>query len=68
MFQYFPNNYVWNLSVVIALESGAKIGEIEDMCRPLLDAAAKGVDAGTGEFLERWVAMADKLAELAAED
>jgi hypothetical protein len=68
LFQYFPKNYVWNLSVAIALESGAQIGEIEDMCRPLLDAAARGEDAGTGEFLAQWVAMADKLVALADED
>ena len=68
LFQYFPNNYVWNLSVAIALESGARIGEIEDMSRPLLDAAARGEDAGTPEFMRRWVEMGDKLVGLAEED
>lgn len=68
MFEYFPKNYVWNLSVDIAIESGAQIGEIDEMCRPLRDAAARGEDAGTGEFLKHWVAMADKLVDLAAED
>ena len=68
LFQYFPGNYVWNLSVAIALESGARIGEIEEMCRPLLEAAARGEDAGTPEFLRGWVDMADRLAELADED
>ena len=68
MFEYFPGNYVWNLSVIIALESGAKIGEIDEMCRPLREAAAKGTDVGTGEFLKEWLRMADKLVELAGED
>ena len=68
LFQYFPGNYVWNLSVAIALESGARIGEIEEMCRPLLDAAARGEDAGTPQFLGRWVEMADRLSGLADED
>ena len=68
LFQYFPGNYVWNLSVAIALESGARIGEIEEMCRPLLDAAARGEDAGTPQFLARWVEMADRLSGLADED
>jgi dienelactone hydrolase len=35
MFDYFPN-YVWNLSVSIAMASGAELGEIMDMCQPLL--------------------------------
>ena len=68
LFQYFPGNYVWNLSIAIALESGARIGEIEEMSRPLLDAAARGEDAGTPEFMRRWVEMGDKLCGLADED
>jgi hypothetical protein len=68
LFQYFPNNYVWNLAVNMALESGGQIGEIEDMCGPLREAAQRGNDAGTAEFLEQWVKMADKLLSLAAED
>lgn len=67
LFEYFPN-YVWNLSVAIAMESGGRIGEIEDMCRPLLQAGQRGEDVGTAQFLERWVAMGDKLIELASED
>jgi pimeloyl-ACP methyl ester carboxylesterase len=68
MFEYFPGNYVWNLSVAIAIESGAQIGEIDAMCRPLREAAARGEDAGTAEFFKSWVAMADRLVSLAEED
>ena len=39
MFRYFPNNYVWNLSVDLAIEAGARIGEIEEICAPLLEAS-----------------------------
>jgi dipeptidyl aminopeptidase/acylaminoacyl peptidase len=67
LFEYFPN-YIWNLSVAIALENGGKIGEIVDMCEPIRNAADQGGDAGTGAFLKEWVRMADKLAELAGED
>lgn len=67
LFEYFPN-YIWNLSVAMALESGAKIGEIVDMCEPIREAAAGGADAGTPQFMARWVAMADKLRALADED
>ncbi|MEG3125369.1 alpha/beta hydrolase family protein [Sphingomonas sp. GB1N7] len=67
LFEYFPN-YVWNLSVSIALESGAKIGEIIDMCAPIRDAAARGEDGGTAAFMAEWSKMADKLAGLAGED
>lgn len=67
LFEYFPN-YIWNLSVAMALESGAKIGEIVDMCQPIRDAAASGADAGTGAFMTQWVATADRLIGLADED
>jgi len=67
LFEYFPN-YIWNLSVAIAMESGGQIGEIVDMCQPIKDAADSGADAGTPQFMKQWVAMAEKLIELAAED
>lgn len=68
LFEYFPNNYIWNLSLAIAMASGAEIGELMDMCKPLEDAASRGVDAGTAEFLTEWVRTADKLVGLANED
>lgn len=68
MFKYFPTNYVWNLSVDLAIEMGARIGEIEAMCAPLQEAAKAPDAAGTKAFRETWVAMADRLCELAAED
>lgn len=68
MFKYFPTNYVWNLSVDLAIEMGARIGEIEEMCAPLQDAAKQPDAAGTMAFRETWARMADKLCELADED
>jgi dienelactone hydrolase len=67
LFEYFPN-YIWNLSVAMALESGGQIGEIIDMCQPIRDAAAGGADAGTPQFMAQWVAVADRLIGLADED
>ncbi|MDI1294498.1 MAG: prolyl oligopeptidase family serine peptidase [bacterium] len=67
LFEYFPN-YIWNLSVSIAMESGAQIGEIIDMCQPIREAAASGADAGTPAFMAQWAAMGDKLIDLAAQD
>ena len=59
MFKYFPTNYVWNLSVDLAIEMGAKIGEIEEMCAPLQEAAKQPDAAGTVAFRESWSRMAD---------
>ncbi|WP_416425086.1 prolyl oligopeptidase family serine peptidase [Pseudomonas sp. App30] len=68
MFRYFPTNYVWNLSVDLAIESGARMGEIEEMCAPLLEASKQPDAAGTQAFRETWGRMADKLCGLAEED
>lgn len=68
MFRYFPTNYVWNLSVDLAIESGARMGEIEEMCAPLLEASKQPDAAGTIAFRETWGRMADKLCALAEED
>jgi dienelactone hydrolase len=68
MFRYFPTNYVWNLAVDLAIEMGARIGEIEEMCAPLMEASKQPDKDGTRAFRESWVAMGDKLIVLAAED
>jgi dienelactone hydrolase len=68
LFKYFPTNYVWNLSVNLSIEMGARMGEIEEMCAPLAEAAKAPDAAGTKAFRETWVRMADKLVMLAEED
>ena len=68
MFRYFPTNYVWNLSVDLAIEMGARSGEIEEMCAPLIDASKQPDAQGTRAFRETWVAMGDKLCGVADED
>jgi dienelactone hydrolase len=67
LFEYFPN-YIWNLSLAIAMESGATIGEIMDVVQPVKDAANDGPDKGTQVFMASWNAKAETLIELANED
>lgn len=67
MFEYFPGNYVWNLGVVAALNSGGMIDEVDRACRPLRELAAQGSDVGTKEFMAAWRRVADQLEEQAAE-
>jgi dienelactone hydrolase len=61
VFEYFPGNYVWNLGVVATLNSGGLIDEVDRACRPIRDAATRGEDAGTSEFLLAWTALTDQL-------
>ncbi|MCB1394911.1 MAG: prolyl oligopeptidase family serine peptidase [Rhodobacteraceae bacterium] len=68
VFRYFPTNYVWDLSVNLSIEMGARMGEIAEMCAPLAEAAKAPDAAGTQAFRETWVRMADKLIDLAGDD
>jgi dienelactone hydrolase len=61
VFEYFPGNYVWNLGVVATLNSGGLIDEVDRACRPIREAAARGEDAGTPDFLRAWTALTDSL-------
>lgn len=67
LYEFFPN-YIWNLSVAIAVASGAELGEIVDMCEPIKRAANEGADAGTPQFMKEWAKKADTLAALAEDD
>ena len=68
MFEPFPGNYVWNLSINIALSLGAAIGEIDGPNRAVAEAAARGPDKGTAMFFDAWIGLADSLSERAAQD
>ncbi|MFE7327354.1 alpha/beta hydrolase family protein [Streptomyces sp. NPDC057565] len=68
MFRYFPANYVWSLSVSIAMNCGGQIGEVDQICAPLVDAAKDGDDAGTEKFFQSWCAFADGLVRSAEQD
>ena len=68
MFEYFPGNYVWNLGVVATLNSGGLIDEVDRACRPIRDAATRGSDVGTRDFMAAWTAVVDDLQAQAVDD
>jgi dienelactone hydrolase len=68
MFEYFPGNYVWNLGVVAALNSGGLIDEVDRACRPIREAAAEGSDVGTERLMSAWTAVVDDLEASAQAD
>ncbi|GGM93908.1 alpha/beta hydrolase [Lentzea pudingi] len=67
MYEYFPGNYVWNLGVVATLNSGGLIDEVDRACRSIREAATRGEDAGTPDFLRAWTALTDQLVTQAEE-
>ena len=67
MYEPFPGNYVWNLSVNICIGMGGAIGEIDKANERVREIAKQGDDAGTEAFFSSWISMADRIAELADE-
>nr|WP_047168677.1 alpha/beta fold hydrolase [Sphingomonas sp. Y57] len=67
MYEPFPGNYVWNLSVNICLCMGGAIGEIDRANAAVRAIALEGEDKGTEAFFESWGKMADQLFHLGRE-
>ncbi|WP_454853427.1 alpha/beta hydrolase family protein [Promicromonospora soli] len=68
MFMYFPGNYVWSMAVVAALNNGGLIDEVDRACRPVLEAARHGDDAGTEQLYAAWQSVVDRLVASADDD
>ena len=67
MFEPFPGNYVWNLSVNICLAMGGVMGEIDRANAQVREIAREGEDTGTEAFFTAWGAMADRVRALGDE-
>lgn len=68
MFEYFGENYTWNMAVNLALGMGAQIGEIDDASRQLRAASDRGDKDAAEQFFTAWSGLGDRLSRLAGED
>lgn len=68
MFEYFDNNYTWNMAVNLALGMGAEIGEIADVSGPVKEASVRGDPNAADILFQAWGGLADKLKALAELD
>ena len=68
MFEYFEDNYVWNMAVNLAIGMGGSIGDIDDASRSLKPLAKARDNAAAEKFYENWTGLGAKLKRLAAED
>jgi dienelactone hydrolase len=68
MYEPFPGNYVWNLSVNLALCMGGAMGEMDGANMRIRAAAAESEDGGTEAFFTSWCDMADRLRSLGDEE
>jgi hypothetical protein len=68
MFEYFENNYPWNLAVVSALGMGAVASDIDTACRPLRAVADGDVGVSSAAWADAWCALAERLGRQARQD
>lgn len=66
MFAYFGQNYSWNLGLLMALQLGGELTEIDSVCAPLREAAsrpdARDDPALRAAWVEAWRGLGEKLA------
>ena len=68
MFEYFEDNYVWNMAVNLALAMGGSIGDIDDASRSLQTfGQERAIDAAAEKFYAAWTELGTKLKRLAAD-
>jgi len=68
MFEYFENNYPWNLAVVTALGMGAVASDVDTACRPLRAVADGDVGRSSAAWADAWSSLAERLRRQARRD
>lgn len=69
MFEYFPNNYAWSLSIAASIAMGGEISEIDNACRPLSASQGNlGKTAAEEAWYQSWSKLGAHLLGLADQD
>ena len=68
MFEYFPSNYPWSLTVAMSIAMGGEMSEIADACRPLANVVS-GVShtVATEAWFQSWSTVGQRLERLAGD-
>ena len=68
MFEYFENNYPWNLAIVTALGMGAVASDVDTACRPLRALADADPSVSSPAWADAWAGLAARLRRQAERD
>lgn len=68
MFEYFPSNYPWSMAALMGFAAGGNISDIDEACRPLVEAARRSDPGATDEFFASWRRLAERVEASARAD
>jgi dienelactone hydrolase len=68
LFEYFPDEPNWNMSIALALQGPGIIHEIDSVCQSLKNSTERGTDNAQTSWLEKWVNLSNRLEGLAKID
>ncbi len=60
MYEYFPDNYTWSMSVMMTVNLGGNMSDIDEACAPLRDIAGAGDDAAVEAWHRCWSRIAER--------
>ena len=68
MFEYFPDNYPWSLAVMLALQCGGVLSDIDTACHELKPIAAGPEDQTLPAWQESWARLSKNVEAIAESD
>lgn len=70
MLEYFAGHYSWNLGVMMAVQLGGELTEIDSVCRPLRSLAERPKEdpEALAAWISAWSGLAERLQAFAARD
>ncbi|MGE0256688.1 MAG: alpha/beta hydrolase family protein [Alphaproteobacteria bacterium] len=61
MFEYFPTNYGWTLSVACCLSMGGELTEVHEACKPLVPFAEAPLAVGNEAWYQSWMSVSERV-------
>ena len=64
MFEYFPENYTWNLAFMSGMNRGGALGDLDEACRSLKTHAGRRDSVAQQAWFESFVKVAERYGQL----
>ncbi len=68
MFEYFPENYTWNLAFMSGMNRGGALGDLDEACRSLKAHAGRRDAVAQQAWFESFMRIAERSEALARRD